>query len=193
MNKKLQIVQKYIFSTMLVRFGVLFIYSLIFATPVRSLILGALESNGSANEDGSYLEEHVIRFAQDTSIFANQIMTIAIVGLVLTGIAILYRSHIRKKYYVTNLVSIGALIGYTIGTVGFLFVRLFNYCNVLNSLDLKQIGEDLMLSIYKFPEIEGVGFYHYLGYGIFSLLLVAVIGLIVIYVSKIVKQIKKEI
>ena len=105
MNKWLQIVQKYIFTAFVVVFGMLFVYGLIFATPLRGLIVYLVSSGGIFNGDDyavqMLVEEYPVTYflVEMTEIIGRTMMILGIVGMISAGLSILYRSQIRKNYY----------------------------------------------------------------------------------------------
>ena len=121
MKKWLQIVQKYIFQVNVALFGVLFIYSLIYATPVAQLVKTLLapsgeELTGRVPPRILAVAPNAIDLVNTGEIVARIIMYLAIAGLVITGVNIIYRAHIRKKYYMTNFVAMGIWMFITLGT-----------------------------------------------------------------------------
>ena len=201
MKKLLQIVQKYIFPTMIAMFGVLFIYGLIFATPVRTLVLYVLESGGAlagANPDkgiemSSTIRKFLEQFPEALTIvrysnsFSNTLLVLAIIGLVLTGIAFLLRSQLRKKYYLTNIFSVGALGLYSAGVGGYCLFFITRFLIVFNRMDLVALNEKIP-SYLHYPAVEGFGIYHILGYIISLLILLSSILIFVIWIIKIVSR-----
>ncbi len=206
MKKILQIVQKYIFPTMICIFGVLFIYGLIFATPLADLIIYMLYANGDIIiGKEKYLNDlpEVVQIAQNTSLFSNQLLIFAIIGLVLTGIVYLLRSNIRNKYYLTNTISVGALSLYSAFTSIYCISYLSNYLNILHSIDFEKfynfekyieidddgniIGEfSKFLNTYN--PIEVNSFYYVIGYIVFGLLLVLSVLVLIILINKIISN-----
>ena len=199
MKKILQIVQKYVFPSMIVVFGVLFIYGLIFATPVRTLVLYILEAGGNiqgANPDkgieGSstilkFINEFpgALQIARQTNVFCNNCLKFSIIGLVLSGIAFLLRSNIRKKYYWTNFICVGALGLYSAGIGGYFLFDLSKYISILKGLDLEALNNKIP-SYLHYPAVEGFGFYHILGYVIFGAMLLFALIILALFVYKLI-------
>lgn len=201
MKKILQIVQKYVFPSMIVVFGVLFIYGLIFATPVRTLVLYILEAGGNiqgANPDkgieGSstilkFINEFpgALQIARQTNVFCNNCLKFSIIGLVLSGIAFLLRSNIRKKYYWTNFICVGALGLYSAGIGGYFLFYLNRYISILNGLDLEALNNKIP-SYLHYPAVEGFGFYHILGYVIFGAMILFALIILALFVYKLISR-----
>lgn len=121
MKKWLQIVQKYIFQICVALFGILFIYSLIFVTPVMQLVKVLLQPSG-VHSTGRVIQSivsiapNVYDIIEPMQDYSRAFMYLGIAGLVLTGVNIIYRAHIRKKYYKTNFVVMGLWMALTLGT-----------------------------------------------------------------------------
>lgn len=204
MKKMLQIVQKCIFPSMIVVFGMLFIYGLIFATPVRTLVLYILESSGNiigANPDkGIEGSSTILKFlgqfpdaltiVRQTNYFSNSCLVFAIIGLILTGICFLLRSNIRKKYYWTNFIGVGALGLYSAGIGGFCLFYLTRYLLTLTGMDLVALNEKIP-SYLHYPAVEGFGIIHILGYIIMLAMIVFSFILLILFVIKLIIRVIK--
>ena len=194
MKKYLQIVQKYIYSSLVVMFGVLFIYGLIFATPVSGLIYALVKANGdwNGNPDNPKNQYTIFRaehptaqwVVDNTEIFAREMLTLAVIGLIITGVAILYRSHIRKKYYITNTIVVLGLIGFISYFLGYFVTYLSIYVTNLLPFDLEAINA-FVNGKYGHPVVEGFGFYHILGYIIAFIFLFLLVNLVILYFNKV--------
>lgn len=205
MKKILQIVQKCIFPSVIVVLGILFIYGLIFATPVRTLVLFVLETGGNiagANPDkgivGSstilnFLEKFpdALTIVRQTNSFSNTCLVLSVVGLVITGICFLLRSNIRNKYYWTNFICVGSLGAYLAVISGYCLFFITRYVFILNRMDLVALNEKIP-SFYHYPPVEGFGFFHILGYIITFAMLILSLIIFVFFVYKIIYRIVKH-
>lgn len=188
MNKLLQIVQKYIFATITTMFGILFIYALIFATPIAGLVYTLNYANGTpitSNRINNFRNAHplVQPLTDNTQLFCEIVLIVAIIGLVLSGITMFFRSQLRKRYYKTNFISMGVLTVYSLIVAVGLIVFLAIYCSQLASLDLVAINE-FVVGRQANTAISGVGFYQIIGFVIALILIALSVFLILLFVNK---------
>ena len=188
MNKLLQIVQKYIFATITTMFGILFIYALIFATPVAGLVFTLNYANGTpitSNRINNFRDAHplVQPLVDNTQMFCEILLIVSIVGLVLGGLTIFFRSQLRKRYYKTNFASIGALTIYSLLVAIGILIFLVIYCSQLGSLDLVAVNE-FVVGRQSNTAVSGVGFYQILGFVLAAILITLSVFLILLIVNK---------
>lgn len=189
MKKWLQIVQKYIYATITSMFGILFIYALIFATPVAGLVYTLVMSNGdpiTSKRIENFRTEHPYTqiIVDDTETFCRSLMIIAIIGLILGGITLFFRSNLRKRFYWTNFITNSLLAVYSIGVASWLIYFLADYSSILLKLDIATINE-FVVGRQANPAVVGFGFYHILGFILAFLLLVLIVFVIIIIINKI--------
>ncbi len=189
MNKLLQIVQKYIFATITSMFGILFIYALIFATPVAGLVFTLNYANGTpitSNRINNFRDAHplVQPIVDNTQMFCEVLLIVSIIGLVLGGLTMFFRSQLRKRYYKTNFAFIGALTVYSLLVAIGISVFLVIYCSQLSSLDLVGVNEFVVGRQSNTP-VTGVGFYQIIGFVIAAIMIVLSVFMIILFVDKI--------
>lgn len=189
MNKLLQIVQKYIFATITSMFGILFIYALIFATPVAGLVFTLNYANGTpitSNRINNFRNAHplVQPIVDNTQMFCEVLLIVSIIGLILGGLTMFFRSQLRKRYYKTNFASIGALTVYSLLVAIGISVFLVIYCSQLSSLDLVGVNEFVVGRQSNTP-VTGVGFYQIIGFVIAAIMIALSVFMIMLFVNKI--------
>lgn len=194
MKKWIQMIQKYFIPTALIVFGVLFVYGLIFATPVSSMIRIFVKNNGELNTGKDYANAKVLFPTIDyvvinTEILSNQFLIFGIIGLVFCGIISLYRCNIRKRYYVTNFTFLGAFVGYLLFTFIYLGINLVNYSINLAAINVQEFTNcEPLVDFFTrkgFRPIDGFGFYHILGFVILLVMLFIAINVIILLIDKI--------
>lgn len=189
MNKLLQIVQKYIFATITSMFGILFIYALIFATPVAGLVFTLNYANGTpitSNRINNFRNAHplVQPIVDNTQMFCEVLLIVSIIGLILGGLTMFFRSQLRKRYYKTNFASIGVLTVYSLLVAIGISVFLVIYCSQLSSLDLVGVNEFVVGRQSNTP-VTGVGFYQIIGFVIAAIMIALSVFMIILSVNKI--------
>ncbi len=198
MNKFFQIVQKYIFPTIIVMFGVLFIYSLIVATPFGIFTRVFLHENGNL-KTGMVINKmlEVSSESRDLTIynfeFVRSFLVISIVGIIISLLPTVYRSQLRKKYYITNFVAIGLFIGYSIFTLIYGLIGVTKLHAGFNGLPFDDINAIPSFKKLNFGEVSiNDAIYYYIGYVLFAILFILIILSTAVFVYKLICNIKNK-
>ncbi len=201
MKKWLQIVQKYVFQVSVAVFGILFIYSLIFATPVATLVRVLVTANGipltaRLSIDLRNAAPNCLDMVNQNETIARAIMILSIVGLVLTGINILYRSHIRKNYYMTNKVVCGAWVLFTFACSIYMMASIIPFMIDFMNLPIDNMNQILKDSNLQYTLLDkGSIVYYIIGIILALILLVFAVGVLMLFIQKIKDELaaKKEV
>ena len=189
MKKWLQIVHKYVFQVSVGVFGVLFIYSLIFSTPVATLVRVLVSSGGLPIKDRvpdaiNALAPNALALVNQNETIGRSLMYLSIVGLILCGINIVYRSHIRKKYYLTNKIVVGIWVVFTLGCAIFMLATIIPFMIDFMNLPFEAINEIVITREYTPLDSGAIGYYIF-GILLAIVLLVFFAGVLTLFIQKI--------
>lgn len=99
----------------------------------KELYPDAIKSNSI---NGKYFTE----FTNDVQNLNNMLFYFSIFGIIISLLLFIFRSHIRKRYYITNHIVTGLCSIYSLVTCIFLFIQLGKYENALNNVNYKIIN-----------------------------------------------------
>lgn len=74
-------------------------------------------------------------FTNDVQNLNNMLFYFSVVGIVISLLLFIFRSHIRKRYYITNHIVTGLCSIYSLVTCIFLFIQFGKYENALNNVN----------------------------------------------------------
>lgn len=200
MSKLLDFTQKHLFKISTILYGVLFFYSLLFSNPVGSLVRALLAPNGEPStgklvdniagkvnnssglrENGLY--PNIFNFLNKNEFIGRFIFWLGIIGLILGGICLLYRCHIRKKYYLTNKIVTGMYVGYMFLTVIITLILIVPFMSQFLGLPFAEINQNLVKYNYNTINRANVVIY-IIGILITCLILVSFVLITLLYLEK---------
>ncbi len=154
--------QKAVIMCFFISFIVLFVYCLAFCTPFHDLLavngiltfkklnnLGcaitkeqfALQYPGALNNSGQISCNYFTTIINDlTQNFNNMLFYFSLSGIIVSLLLFVYRSQLRKKYYVTNFAVNSLCSIFSLVTCITLFVNLENTLNKLSNIDYTYIN-----------------------------------------------------
>jgi len=227
-NRQIKLIlQKILVFSILFSAIALFVYSLLFMTPFYEIykMNGELPINrltdiyhvdynqfdpggfiykvnaltGETGEIKSLDMKYYVSYAYDVQPFNRMLFIFGIVAIVVSGILFIYRSQLRKKYYITNLVANSVVGVFNISIAAYLISQL----TIWNS-KLKDLEYELINIYYDYTtklELDGTytkvfseGTFQWvfiLGYIIIGIMLLASLTMIIYSFVKFFKQ-KKE-
>lgn len=72
--------------------------------------------------------------------FNHALFTLGIIGILLVGVLFIYRSQLRKRYYVTNFVVIGVVCAFFLGTSIYMLIELLNWFTYMQGVNYEIIN-----------------------------------------------------
>ena len=142
---------------------------------------------------------YYVSYAYDVQPFNRMLFILGIVAIVVSGILFIYRSQLRKKYYITNLVANSVVGVFNISVTAYLFSQLAVWNSKLKDIEygIINIYYDYTTKLEPNGNYENVfseGTFQWvfiLGYIIIGIMLLASLTLVIYSFVKFFKQ-KKE-
>lgn len=209
--------QKIVVFTLLFSIIIFFVYSLIFMTPFYDLIeidgqimLADLQAAGINYQDypetfwylnkrgkviGMLLDKctAVVSDPSKAQTFNHWMFNTSLIGIIITLVLFVYFSQKRRRYYVTNFVSFGAVLGFDLYAGISLVSKLQFWSNEINTnlkLEVVNAYQNSFPTPLKNFSIETYDWIFSVGYGVAILLFVAIALGLVLVVLKGIYQIK---